>query len=251
VEVFDPPPAQALVPGVPVQVEFAGKEAAERASFYFVPQASGWYIFETYGSTNGEAYTLMPIYENGNDYPLYGYDFLLLNSKDWHIGSRSVSSKEASRVITLKAGTEYWITVNSAIVEMQGDWPDWDTAVPAENTFQLRVIRAEDEAGRGSVQPKDVKIGAFRLLNNALLGDRVRAYQLFPEQLPPYRVLRVEVLGDSVDEYLSAVKAGQSTLVFYDMAGNEVGRSTVTVSWFSWWQTLLTYLRFVLSLGMM
>jgi len=96
------------------------------------------------------------------------------------------------------------------------------------------VVKKAGVTGYGNVSPKDVTIG---------FGQSVRGSDIFPDP-PPYGVLRVDVLGDTVDQNLRGVKPGTSTLVFYNWAGDEVGRSTVTV--LNWWQSLPSFLQFLL-----
>ena len=90
--------------------------------------------------------------------------------------------------------------------------------------------------GQGKIQPKDIALN---------IGETVYASDLFPTQ-PPYHLLRVEILGNTVGADLVAVRVGTSTLVFYDTEDTEVGRCTVTVLANHWWQTLPDFLQLLL-----
>jgi len=198
----------------------------------FYPAETGWYVFE---GTSPDAtvflFFTVKLHENGlvsdvNPPATGARNPILLGSAGMPIGAGSVNGSRNSGMscLYLTGGKSYSVSVRALTA----------SSAPVPATFPVVVLKAESVTGRGNVAARNLELE---------VGAIVRADELFAT-LPPYGILRVTVQGDAVDAGLIAKKAGVSTLVFCDMVGNEVGRSTVTV--LKWWQALSPFLQFLL-----
>jgi len=196
----------------------------------FTPPQSGWYVFSTDlpADVLGGWYSLGTKHDRGTSFELLDDCYpVLYNRSNRRVGGdfpyeysfASSTSLDifwpAQTAYYLQGGQEYEVMTISL-----------DDAI-----CNVTVQKAEDFTGRGNVRPRDLTL---------YLDDVLSAAYLFPCYDPPrspYPLLRVEVLDSALDQNFAAVKTGKSTLVFYDWAGNEVGRSTVRVK-AKWWQRL-------------
>lgn len=208
-----------------------GAQSGAHLAFY--PAQSGWYTLEG-TPTLEDVYVSFNVFLHENSLvstvkgPLMDHPgTLLLNSGGTPVAAAGNDRKSGMRSLYLEAGKSYEVEVRCAAII-------FGSAFGAGDTPTVVVRKAETVTGRGSVNANNV------VTDN---GAPVRMDELFTTS-PPYSLMRVSVLGDAVGADLIAKKAGTSTLVFYDMAGNEVGRSTVTVR--QWWETINPVLQFLL-----
>jgi len=208
--------------GSPITVT-VGAQAGAHLAFY--PAQSGWYTLEG-TATFEEVYVSFNVSLHENSLvsavrgPLMDHPgTLLLNNSGTPVAAAGNDRKSGMRSLYLQAGKSYEVEVRCAAIV-------FGSAFGAGDTPTVVVRKAESITGRGTVNANNV------VIDN---GAPVRMDELFTTS-PPYSLMRVSVLGDAVGADLIAKKAGASTLVFYDMAGNEVGRSTVTVR--QWWESI-------------
>ena len=195
----------------PVYLEWAG--AGYAGAFLFYPAQSGWYVFEGSHSPGVDALTVVGVshVEGDINQALGEHGRLLLYNK---AGTQFLASAytSATRIAYLEAGAQYVVS-GLALTDGGG------AGLPAD-TFPL-VARRAVLTGKGNVSPQNITI--------KLNGEPANFLDVFPAAVP-YDLLRLEILGDALGQGFKGVKAGTSTLVFYDWEGNEVGRSTVTVN---------------------
>ncbi|MCL2106787.1 MAG: hypothetical protein FWH26_07025 [Oscillospiraceae bacterium] len=198
----------------------------------FYPAETGWYVFEgTPPDATAFLSFTVQLHENSlitdvNPPDTGAMNPILLNSSGTPVGVGAMhgSRNSGMRCLYLTGGKSYGVNIRALTA----------SSAPVPATFPVVVLKAESVTGRGNVNAKNLELE---------VGAVVRADEVFAS-LPPYGLLRVTVQGDAVDGNLVAKKAGISILVFHDMAGTEVGRSTVTV--LKWWQKLPSLLQFIL-----
>jgi len=203
--------------------------------YRFTPIESGWYVFRVIFPTSswllGTMYAFdfdsVAVQIMGNFGPL-----LLMNMADQVVNKSEFDMLfgGGTSIAYLEGGKEYYVV--AAVASIGGGIGNPGPEPPV-GIYQA-VVKKANVTGYGKVQPSNLAID---------IGEQIGVRALFSD-LPPYHVLRVEVLGDAVDQNLRGVKVGTSTLVFRDIAGTEVGRSTITVG--KWWQTLPSFLQLIL-----
>ena len=211
--------------GTPVTVT---TNANGDALLAFYPTETGWYVFE--GTSPDEDVFLIftvELHENSIVSEVgISASGVLLNDSGTTVGVMPVGSKNSGmKSLYLEAGKSYSVKVRALTI----------SSVPVVTTFPAAVYAAKSMTGMGNVAVRNIELDG--------VGAIVRTDELFTAP-PPYGVLRVSVQGDAVGTDLIAKKAGVSTLVIYDMAGNEVGRCTATV--LKWWQKLPSFLQVLL-----
>ncbi len=191
-------------------------------TLYFTPDESGWYTFEGIGpQSSTQAYKFLIPNTEGQILPGNGVNVCLLKKDLTPISNslaqaRDKNSASSRQSVYLVAGRKYEIETSSTTF----------FGFPSSTTYSVVVKKSIDVIGTGPVNANDVEVK----FEAPLAGDKIFTT---PQ---PYSILRVEVLGDAVNADMVSVKRGESTLVFYDLLGNEVGRSKVTV--LPWWENL-------------
>jgi len=219
-----------LLLNTPITVSSDSNGSAGPLAFY--PAQTGWYIFE--GTSPGESTFLIftvQLHENGTVSEVHppianSANTILLNGSGAPVSTITRGRRNSGmKSLYLESGKSYSVEVRALTGSSAG----------VAATFQVAVLAANSVTGRGTVNARNIEL--------ASAGAIAAAEEIFASP-PPYGVLRVSIQGDAVGADLVAKKAGVSTLVFYDLAGNEVGRSTVTV--LSWWQRLPVFLQVLL-----
>ena len=186
----------------------------------FRPVETGWYVFEILGPQKATFdFRLMRMIGPQGRRTGSEFRFMLCNN-DYNLVNAIASDR--CIIAYLEIGTEYVASAQQTNFFTE--------------TCQL-LVKKESISGEVKVQTNDITIYV----------GQIALWHVFPVwPWPSYHILRVESLGDAVNQYLVAKNPGISTLVFYDMADNEVGRCTVTVTPAPWWQSLSPFLQLLL-----
>jgi len=203
----------------------------------FIPTVTGWYTFEAICDKDhgvGASHSINLTDSNGNTMPgphIQLFDYTSGTSLKLPGAVSQLSDRQS---YSLAAGSEYFVSFRTQWTSPLG--------VPSDftDTFELVVREPKDVTNRGSF-----------IVNNVTLkrGAPLRMDQLFAAP-PVYNLMRVKVTGYTFGKdnegYLTANDLGEAALVFYDMAGNQIGSSRVTVV--GWWDSLPNFVQWLLRI---